>query len=144
MNIVFAIVYLVFLVTALAILGIQHKDLSSARKNIFNYSVIPSLFFAASGHLLFGKQVRAAQGWNDSVGTVTLERELGLTQLAMAIIAICATKNPQYIGSLWGLMLCVFGINHVIVNKKVTAVAVVDVAYGATLLGIYSKELFQE
>ena len=48
MNAVFVIVNLVFLVTALAIVGIQHKDLSSARKNIFNYSVIPSLFFAAS------------------------------------------------------------------------------------------------
>ena len=142
MNVLFVVVYLIFMITSWVILGAQHNDLTSARNNIFNYSVIPSLFFASAGHLFFGKQVRAAQGWSDSVGTVTLERELGLSQLAMAIVAICSSKDPQYISSLWGLMLCVFGINHIIVKKKVTAVAVVDVAYGATLLSIYAKELF--
>jgi hypothetical protein len=129
------------MITAVAIVGFQHKDIVSARKNILNYSVIPSLFFASSGHLLFVKKVRAAQGWDDSVGTVTLERELGITQLSMAIIALFSSKDPEYICSLWGLMLCLMGLNHMWTDKKVTAVVIMDIAYGATLLGIYAKEL---
>lgn len=142
MNRIFITIQLVFMITALALLGLERKDLTKARKNIFYYSVIPSLFFACSGHLLFGKRVRAAQGWDESIGTVTLERELGITQLSMAIIALFSSKDPQYIGSLWGIMMCLMGINHIFVNKKMTAVAIVDIAYGATLLGIYAKSLF--
>ena len=123
---------------------IQKKNIAYLRKDIFNFTVIPSLAIAATGHLFFGSQIRKGMGWDSSTGTVTLERELGITQLAIFIIACIPNNSPEYIGSLWGLMLVMMGINHFIIRKEFSIVGMLDIIYGGLLISIYSPVLFHK
>ena len=130
MNIIFIVVQLIFLAVALTIVCLERDDLVKMRKEVLYYSVIPSLFFSSSGHLLFGKRIREAMGWGNGVGVVTLERELGIMEFVMGVSATLTTSEPQYIGTLWGTMLIAMGINHILVTKRVSSVAVIDLVYG--------------
>ncbi len=139
-QIIFIIIFLIIFVIA----KIQKKNIAYLRKDIFNFTVIPSLAIAATGHLFFGSQIRKGMGWDSSTGTVTLERELGITQLAIFIIACIPSKSPEYIGSLWGLMLVMMGINHFIIRKEFSIVGMLDIIYGGLLISIYSPVLFHK
>ena len=137
---------LLFIITSivtLIVLKSQRKNMDIIRKNVFYYSVIPSLAYSTIGHLFLGKNIRKAMNWGDSTGVITLQRELGITQLTMFIVACFSTNNPQYIGSLWGLMLVLMGSNHFAITKKFSAVGLIDIIYGFTLLGIYSPKILQ-
>ena len=138
----FQILFIIIFLLIFIIAKNQKKDISYLRKNIFNFAVIPSLAIATSGHLFFGSQIRKGMGWDNTIGTVTLERELGITQLAMFIIACIPNNPPEYIGSLWGLMLVMMGINHFIVRKEFSLFGLSDIIYGGLLIALYSPELF--
>ena len=139
-QIIFIIIFLIIFVIA----KIQKKNIAYLRKDIFNFTVIPSLAIAASGHLFFGSQIRKGMGWDNSTGTVTLERELGITQLAMFIIACIPRTSPEYIGSLWGLMLVMMGINHFIVRKEFNLVGMLDIIYGGLLIALFTPALLKK
>jgi hypothetical protein len=138
LQILFIVIFLVIFTIA----KIQKKNIAYLKQDIFNFTVIPSLAIAASGHLFFGSQIRKGMGWDNSIGTVTLETELGITQLAMFIIACIPRTSPEYIGSLWGLMLVMMGINHFIVKKEFSFVGVLDIIYGGLLIALFSPSLF--
>ena len=140
----FQILFIIIFLIIFIIVKSQKKDTSYLRKNIFNFAVIPSLAITATGHLFFGDQIRKGMGWDSSTGTMTLERELGLTQLAMFIIACIPNNSPEYIGSLWGLMLVMMGINHFIIRKEFSIVGMLDIIYGGILISVYSPVLFHK
>ena len=138
----FQILFIVIFLVIFTIAKIQKKNIAYLKQDIFNFTVIPSLAIASSGHLFFGSQIRKGMGWDNSIGTVTLETELGITQLAMFIIACIPRTSPEYIGSLWGLMLVMMGINHFIVKKEFSFVGVLDIIYGGLLIALFSPSLF--
>lgn len=138
----YQLIFIIIFLIIFTITKIQKKHIAYLRKDIFNFTVIPSLAIAASGHLFFGSQIRKGMGWDNSTGTVTLERELGITQLAMFIIACIPNNPPEYIGSLWGLMLFMMGINHFIVKKEFSLVGMLDIIYGGLLIALFSPALF--
>ena len=113
-QIIFIIMFLIIFIVA----KIQKTNIAYLRKNIFNFTVMPSLTVAGLGHLFFGSQIRKGMNWDNSIGTITLERELGITQIAMFIIGCIPNNPPEHIGSLWGLMLVMMGINHFIIRKE--------------------------
>ena len=140
----FQIIFIIIFLIIFIITKIQKKNIVYLRKNIFDFTVIPSLAIASTGHLFFGSQIRKGMEWDSSTGTVTLERELGITQLAMFIIACIPSNSPEYIGSLWGLMLVMMGINHFIVRKEFSVVGMLDIIYGGILMSVYSPVLFHK
>ena len=131
------VVWLIVLLSILSVEKIQKKNMDKIRKDVFIYSVIPSLAYSTIGHLFLSKNIRQNMNWDNSNGVITLQRELGITQLAMFIIACISTKNPKYISYLWGLMLILMGMNHFIVTKKFNIVGLIDILYGAAILGLY-------
>ena len=140
----FQILFIIIFLIIFIISKIQKKNITYLRKDIFNFTVIPSLAIAATGHLFFGSQIRKGMGWDNTTGTVTLERELGITQLAIFIIACIPSNSPEYIGSLWGLMLVMMGINHFIIRKEFSIIGILDIIYGGLLISVYSPVLFHK
>jgi hypothetical protein len=122
----------------------QNKSINQIRKDIFNFSVIPSLVVATSGHLLFGNKIRKSMKWDNTIGTITLERELGITQLVMLIIAFLPNTPIEYISSMWGIMLILMGFNHFIVSKKLNLIGLQGIVYGGLLTTLYSPIIFDK
>lgn len=116
----------------------QNKSINQIRKDIFNFSVIPSLVIASSGHLLFGNKIRKSMKWDNTIGTITLERELGITQLVILIIAFLPNTPIEYISCMWGIMLILMGFNHFIVSKKLNLIGLQGIIYGGLLITLYS------
>lgn len=139
-QLVYIVAQLVFMAVAAvgATARSDSQNLSKTRKQVMEFSVIPSLFFAAAGHLIFGKRVRRSQGWGSDMGTVTLQREVGLMELIMGIASIYTVDNPQHMANVWAVMLIAMGLNHVLIKKKITTVAALDIVYGCLLLAVFA------
>jgi len=137
----FQILFIAVFVIVFAVRKAQEKSESQIRKEIFNFAVIPSLAFTAVGHLILGPQIREGMGWDDSVGTVTLERELGITQLSLFIVACMPHSSPETVASLWGLMLVMMGVNHFVVERRISPVGLSGVVYGGLLVLLYGPEI---
>ena len=150
-QLIFIVVQLVFI--AVAAYGVvarhssaHHPDrLSKLQKQVMQFSVIPSLFFASVGHLFFGKQVRESQGWGNDTGTITLQREIGLMELVMALFSVhqdvtgkASVDESPVMGSLWGVILATLGFNHILINKKLTTMAILDIVYGFLLMLLFT------
>lgn len=137
MNLVFTSGTVVFMVIGLYFFAKNKNDSEKAKQDILLYSVVPSLIFGASGHLVLAKQVRGWQKWGNSPGVVTLQRELGL--FTLALLAVALWKREDDVGLIWGIFLVLTGLNHIIVQKKITDVAVADIVYGAFLLKVFGE-----
>lgn len=137
MNLVFTSGTAVFMVIGLYFFVKNKNDPEKAKQDILLYSVVPSLIFGASGHLVLAKQVRGWQKWGNSPGVVTLQRELGL--FTLALLAVALWKREDDVGLIWGIFLVLAGLNHIIVQKKITDVAVADIVYGAFLVKVFGE-----
>ena len=117
---------------------INKNDTQKLKQHVFYYSVIPILAYSTIGHLFLSKQVRERQGWSDDPGVVTLQREIGIMELVLFIAACSTTNNPQYVSNIFGAMLVLFGLNHLITTGSDSLnIVIFDIIYGSLLLIIY-------
>ena len=121
----------------------EHKNEQNKKqqfqKNVFNYSVIPSLAYFTFGHLLLGKKVRENQGWSDEKGVIILQREIGIVELTLFIVACFTTSSSKYVSTIFGLMLVFFGMNHIYTSgTQNVSIASFDIIYGSLLLYIFN------
>ena len=127
----------VFLLLACGI-AYYNEDDQLRRTRVYRYAVIPSLIYACIGHLFFAHRTSVAMGWGDCAGVNTLQRELGLSQLAMAIVACFFIDDPRPLVMVWSLGLLMIGVNHVVEKRGVSLLAASDVMYGSVLLSVFA------
>ncbi len=125
---------LLFVVSSLFAFIRRRKE---RKHHIRMFALIPSLIWSSSGHLLIGDKIRKGMGWKSDPGTVTLQRELGIMELALLFMAF-SEKNAPVAAKIWGVSLILMGGNHIVTAKN-TLVGVIDIALGFIFLLTYSK-----
>ena len=125
---------LLFVVSSLFAFARRRKE---RKHHIRMFALIPSLIWSSSGHLLIGDKIRKGMGWKSDPGTVTLQRELGIMELALLFMAF-SEKNAPVAAKIWGVSLILMGGNHIVTAKN-TLVGVIDIALGFIFLLTYSK-----
>lgn len=133
--------YLFVLIVIFVIIANKNSNYQKIQKDVFNYSVIPSLAYFTIGHLVFYKKVREDQGWSDDKGVEVLQREIGIVELSLFTIACFTTDNPKYVSNIFGLMLVLFGFNHIFTSGSDNIdIAIFDILYGSMLLYIFARK----
>lgn len=141
-DIIFKITpYLFVLIVIFVIITNKNSNYQKIQKDVFNYSVIPSLAYFAIGHLVFYKKVREDQGWSNDKGVEILQREIGIVELTLFAAACFTTSDPKYVSIIFGLMLVLFGFNHISTSGYENIdIAIFDILYGSMLLYIYTRK----
>lgn len=135
MNLIFLILTTIFLLIGMYFY-IKKTNNKKKQENIIKYSVIPSLIFSIIGHLLLSSKIRKDMNWGNSIGVVTLQRELGLLTLSLLVVTLI--KKELGIGLIWGIFLLTAGLNHIITEKKLNEVSIIDIIYGLFLIRVFS------
>jgi uncharacterized protein YneF (UPF0154 family) len=135
MNVIFVVSTIIFLALGVFFSVRDKNNKKKMQNNVLMYSVVPSLIFGTFGHLFLASKTREDMGWDNSIGVITLQRELGLFTASLLVIAL--TKKEPCVGLGWGIFLLAAGINHIIVNNKVGEVAMVDIVYGLFLMVVF-------
>ena len=135
MNVIFVVATIIFLALGVFFSAKDKNDREKMKQNVLMYSVVPSLIFGTIGHLFLASKTREDMGWDSSTGVITLQRELGLFTASLLVIALL--KKEPGVGLGWGLFLFSAGINHIIVNKQVGEVAMINIVYGLFLMVVF-------
>lgn len=135
MNTIVVVATIIFLSLGIFFLVRDKDDREKMKQDVLMYSVVPSLVFGTIGHLFLASKTRESMGWDNSVGVITLQRELGLFTASLLVIAL-KNKEPG-VGLGWGIFLLAAGINHIVVTGSVGEVAILDIIYGLFLMAVF-------
>ena len=109
----FSIIQIIIIINLFIQLYINSN--SNNFKIVFNYLILPLIFYSAIGHLVFTNKVAKSIGWKTS----PFQLELGYFTLSLFIIGLYASvknysiETMKSIAYIWVLFIIMASINHI-------------------------------
>ena len=109
----FSIIQIIIIINLFIQLHINKN--SNNFKIVFNYLILPLIFYSAIGHLVFTNKVAKSIGWKTS----SFQLELGHFTLSLFIIGLYASvknysiETMKSIAYIWVLFIIMASINHI-------------------------------